>query len=245
MKKQLALFLMSFFAIIQPCFAQNKKIGFSGYLCMGVNSPTNYESSSNDLPFIDIAFESESNIGFEMGGVIYYRRIGLNFGFGYYKYQLDVDKYQTKKQNSYPNYDIGTYMTSTVNDVPVFTGLSYYFKLSNFYIEPVFLIRRNKVLVPDITDTYFWTDQVLEKIINYSKYSKSRLDYVPGINLSYYYTVSRELKIGIVASYKYSFSNPQFEFSKKEIDLVDNTFSEEIEKTTIKYSSSLFSFGLV
>jgi len=224
---------------------RSKDIGFSGHLSIGLNIPSNYENSTDKLDFINLASESVSNPGFELGGAVYYKQIGFNLGFGYYKYRLNVNKFEQESKNLYLDDSVSTFMTDIIRDIPLFAGLSYYFNINNFYIEPEFLVRYNKAIAPHNTDIYFWNNNDLVRSINYSKLSSSRIDFVPGIRFSYFYPLTRKEKIGIQFSYHYSFSNPKYEYLRKEIDLPNGTVSEDIEKISSSYSTSNFSFGLI
>lgn len=245
MIKRLQLILFCHLVFIWLCPAQNKNLGYSAYLSMGGYIPSNYENKLNDLNFIDLASKNGSNPGFEVGGAIYYRRIGINLGFGYYKYEIDADEFQKSRQNDYPGNNISTYISPKVRDVPIFTGISYYLKINNLYIEPGFLIRLNKVIAPSYADTYFWKNDSLVRSINYISHPKFRIDYVPTLNLGYFYPIANGYRIGIQISYQYSFSNPIYEYDKTEIDLENESFNYENQKFANKYSSSKISFGVI
>jgi hypothetical protein len=224
---------------------KNKNWGFGGHLSIGLNIPIGTTNRMDTPDFLNIASETASNPGFELGGVAYYKQIGFKLGFGHYKYLLGVSEFQDETQKQYSDDSISTYMSDMVRDIPVFAGLSYRLKISNFCVEPEFLVRYNKTIGPYYADIYFWEENNLVRSINYKKETGSRIDLVPGIRLSYLYPITKKEKVGIQFSYHYSFSNPEIEYRKKEADLINRTVSEETEKMSLSYTTSNFSFGLV
>jgi hypothetical protein len=158
---------------------------------------------------------------------------------------MDISNYQADIRNYYQNENIETYLSKTVKTIPVFAGLSYYFMLDNFCIEPRFLVRLDNSVAPLTADLYFWNNENLERSIYYTKKSSLRLNYAPALCLSYYYPVSRELKVGIQMTYQYSFSNPTTEYLKKEVDAMDGNVVQSTEKITGSYSASQLSFGFI
>ena len=224
---------------------RKKDIGFSGHLSIGLNIPSNYENNTDKLGFLKSVSESASNPGFELAGAVYYKHIGFHLGFGYYKYRLNINKFEKDSKELFSNDSINTFMTDIIRDIPLFTGLSYYLKINNLYIEPEFLVRYNKAIAPHNADIYLWNNNDLVQSINYTKISSLRIDFVPGIRFSYFYPLTKKEKIGIQFSYHYSFSNPNYEYLKKEIDLQNGTVNEKIEKASINYATSNFSFGLI
>jgi hypothetical protein len=245
MIKRLSFFLFCLLTIVGQSTAQYKDFGYSAYISMGGYMPANYAKNPDGLTFINLALETESNPGFELGGTIYYKRIGLNLGFGFYKYEFDAAKYQTERQNFYQNKNVSTFISAKLKDIPIFTGVSYYFKIHNFYIEPGFLVRLNKVVAPYNADTYFWNSSNLLRTIDYYGKSTYRLDYVPEMSLAYFYPILKGYRVGFQVSYQYSFSNPNYKFEKTEIDLENNTIVKENQNYTTKYSSSKISIGIV
>jgi hypothetical protein len=245
MIKRTSFFLFCLLTIVWPSTAQYKDFGYSAYINMGGNIPVNYVKNQDGLTFINLALETASNPGFELGGNIYYKRIGLNLGFGYYKYEFDAAKYQAERQDFYHGNNISTYISGKLKDIPVFTGISYYFKIQNFYIEPGFLIRLNKVIAPFNADTYFWNNSSLLKTIDYTGKSTFRIDYVPEISLAYFYPIIKGYRVGFQISYQYSFSNPNYKYEKTETDLENNTIVKENLFYTTKYSSSKISIGII
>ncbi len=229
-------------------FSQRKKRKeweFSGHLSIGLNIPLKAEQIPENPAFINIASQSVSNPGFELAGAAYYKQIGFNLGFGHYKYLLNSDKFEDDIKEQNPIDSVSIYMSEMVRDIPVFAGLSYYFKIKDFYIEPEFLVRYNKTIGPYYADIYFWDDNGLAKSVNYVKKGSSRFDLVPGLRLSYFYTLNAWQKVGIQFSYHYSMSNPEIEYRKTEADLIGRTVYEVAEKTTVSYATSNFSFGLI
>lgn len=234
-----------FLLLMGAGFAQHKKIGYSGYFSLGLNIPTYSENNVGELSFIKLGSQTQSYPGLEIGGAVYYRNIGFNLGFGFYKYELDIAKYQSDMQNFYPNNDVATYMSALVKSVPVFAGISYFISIGDFGIEPRFLVRLDKTITPNTADVYFWNNEQLIRSIYYSNQSNMRLDYVPAISLSYYYPVSRELSFGIQLNYQYSFSKPQFKYFKKDIDAMAGNVVQTTENETVNYSASNLGLGFV
>ncbi len=226
-------------------YRKKKELSFTGHLSIGLNIPSNFENNTDNFNFLNIASESASNPGFELAGAIYYQNIGFNLGFGYYKYLLNVNKFELESKKLYSEDSVSTYMSDIIRDIPLFVGLSYYFEINNFYIEPEFLVRYNKAIAPYNADIYFWNNNDMTRSINYTKLSSSRMDLVPGIRLSYFYSLTKKEKIGIQFSYHYSIANPKYKYLKKEFDLQNGTLIEEIENITTNYSTSNFSFGLI
>ena len=225
-------------------FRKKDDWSFSGQLSIGLNIPLGSKSLDNQ-DFLNIASETVSNPGFEMAAGAYYRQIGFKLGFGHYKYQLNVDEFQSKTKNQNLNDSVSTYMSDMVRGIPLFAGFSYCLNISNLCIEPEFLVRYNKAIVPQYADIYFWDESSLIRSIHFKKEAGSRIDFVPGIRLSYFYSLTKKEKVGIQFSYHYSFSNPEIEYKKKEADLIGKTINEEAEKTSVSYVTSNFSFGIV
>ena len=244
MNKSLLLILLSFIQL-EICFAQNKGPGYDIYMCFGGIIPMNDENISSEMTFLNLAGTTASNPGFEVGGAWYYRRIGLNLGFGFYRFELDANKYQTERQNFYSAENITTFITPKLNDFPVFTGLSYYLKINNLYFEPGFFLRLNKTIAPYYADTYFWNDGKLIKNISYSAQSTFRLSYVPAFAISYYYPLWKGYRVGIRISYQYSLSNPVYTYDKTEVDIENKTINIERQKLPSSYKNSKLDFGLV
>ncbi len=229
-------------------FSQRKKgeeWEFSGHLSIGLNIPQEAEQSAESPAFLNIASKSVSNPGFELAGAAYYKHFGFNLGFGHYKYLLNSKKFKNEIKEQNINDSVSVYMSDMVRDIPVFAGLSYYVNFKDLYIEPEFLIRYSKTIGPYYADIYFWDDNGLVKSINYVKKATTRFDLVPGIRVSYFYPINIKRKVGIQFSYHYSISNPEIEYRKTEADLLGRTANEEVEKTTISYATSNFSFGLI
>jgi hypothetical protein len=220
-------------------------IGYSVYINMGGYIPSNYKINLEELNFIDLASVNGSNPGFEIGGTFYYRKIGLNLGFGYYKYEIDANNFQKKCQNLFPESNITTFISPKVRDIPIFTGISYYIKIRNLYIEPGFFVRLNKIIAPNYADTYFWENDSLIRSINYWGHPKFRLDYVPSLNIAYYYPLGDGYRIGIQISYQYSFSNPEYEYDKTDVNLKSETFTNDKFTFANKYSCSKINFGVI
>lgn len=237
------LFLLVF--VMEEGFAQHKKIEYSGYLSFGVNTPMNDKKNTGELSFIDIGSATSGNLGVMLGGAIYYKKIGFNFGLEYYKYEMDISNYQQDIQDYYQNSGITTYLSKSVKTTPVFAGLSYYIKLDNFSIEPGFLVRLDKNILPNTIDLYFWNNDNLEKGIYYTNKSPLRIGYTPAISLSYLYPFQRGLRIGIQMTYRYLFSNSNIEYHRREIQVASGTVVESAEKITGSYASSYIGFGFI